>query len=103
MGARRDAGPHGDYGARASFVCAIAAAGLQAARVRPALELLRNYVYGLRDTGERGDREAIYGAAQAAEKRSDGGDERAGRADRGLPGPRRARADSLGAAGGSAV
>src|SRR5205823_13138301 len=68
VGAPGDAFAGGHHLARASFVCATAAAGLQAAGVRSARELLRHPVHGLRDADQRADCEEVYGAAPAGEK-----------------------------------
>ena len=76
---------------------------VQDAGLRSAIEFFRHFIHGLRDAGERTDCEAFYRAAPLGEKRSGLRDERAGCADYLLFGPRRAGADSVGAARGSAV
>src|SRR5882724_12909904 len=99
MGEGCNTGSDIDYRARAPLVCAIAAAGIQGARVRSAIELLCDFVYGLRDAGKRTDREAALRTTQAGEKRFGSGGQRADRTDCVLPGSRRAGTDSIGAAG----
>ena len=86
VGEASDSGAGRDYGARASLVCAIAAGGVQAARLRSAVELSRDFVYGLCDADQRADCKEICGAPSAGEKRSIGGGERGGQANRLLPG-----------------
>src|SRR6266403_4203220 len=103
VGEAGNSGAGRDYGARASLVCAIAAGGLQAARLRSAVEFFRDFVHGLCDADQRADREAVCGAAPAGEKGAVVGRERGGETDCLLSGSRSAGADSVGTAGGSAV
>src|SRR5256884_2445973 len=98
VGSRRDAFSRIDYRARASLVRPVASCWVQTARVRSAVQLFWDWVHGLRDADQRADREAVYRAAPAGEKRSPGGGQRASAADRVLPGPGSAGADSFRAA-----
>src|SRR5205809_5282284 len=103
MGSRRDAFSRIDYRARASLVRAASTSRVQAARVRSAVQLFWHWLHGLRDAHQRANREALYRAAPAGEKRSEGGGQRTRAAHRVLPGPGSAGADSFRAAGRGAV
>src|SRR5690348_6851520 len=98
MGSRRDAFSRIDHRARASLVRAASAAWIQAAGIRSAVQLFWHWVHGLCNADQRADREAVYRTPPAGEKKSQGGSQRGGAADRVLPGPRCAGTDSLGAA-----
>src|SRR5438552_18891331 len=103
MGSRRDAFSRINHRARTSLVRPVASCWVQTARLRSAVQLFWHWVHGLRDADQRADREAVYRAAPAGEKKSEGGGQRTRAAHRVLPGPGSAGADSFRAAGRGAV
>src|SRR5438477_12265979 len=103
MGSRRDAFSRINHRARTSLVRPVASCWVQTARLRSAVQLFWDWVHGFRDADQRADREAVYRAAPAGEKRSQGGGQRTGATDCVLPGPRSAGTDSFRAARRGAV